>query len=925
MQKNSATLFLLISLLMPCIAGCKESRKYRIGVSQCSSDDWRQKMNAEIEREILLHPDAEVEIRSAEDDSRRQIEDIRYFRDSGFDILIVAPNEAAGLTPVIKEVHEGGMSVVIFDRDINGSYYTSRQQVDNIGLGMQAAEYAATLLPDGGKVIEIRGLDGSTPSDGRSKGFHQAAPAAGLDIVASAAGNWNNERAESVADSMLVLFPDAGLVYAHNDRMAIAAAEVARRRGLDLKVIGIDAAPEIGIRAVSDGRIDATFLYPTEGHRLIRTAMAILKGEKFDREILLPHSSAVDKTNADILLLQNHEIEEQTEQITYLKDQVADYWTRHSAQTTLFYAAIIILLLLSGLLFTLLRAFWAHKRWQREILEQNSLLQAQRDNEKALNEQLREATRAKLVFFTNVSHDLRTPLTLISEPVRELARANNLTPSQHSLMQIAAKNVRILRRLINQILDFRKFENGKMTLSLSEVCVGELLVDWVEAFRPLAVSRGLKLSADLGVGKEFTMSVDVEKLERVFFNLVSNAIKYTPAGGRIMIDAAIEGDMLVISVSDTGLGISAEDLGNIFDRFFQVDKIHPNGSGIGLSLAKAFVELHDGTITADSQPDQGSVFTVSIPVRHVAATESPQASITSTQLENDQDKEARNSVGMGKEIYEELAPVELIGAELPSEESDNRPRVLIVDDNPDIRTMVRLLLKDDYRVLEADNGQTGFKAATRMIPDLIICDVMMPGTDGLECCRQIKEEPSTTHIPVLMLTACSMDEQRIQGYDSGADGYLAKPFDGDLLKKRIENLIANRLRLRKAWSEGLPGVMDSRQDEEPKQRAGANEFYDKFLRKVNEEMDDPDLSVDSLASQLGMGRSQFYRKIKALTGYSPVELLRNLRLSKGRELLLTTDLSISEIAYRVGFASPAYFTRCYRTLYNETPSDVRSR
>ena len=277
MKRVVIRLVLLLSLVLT-FSGCREQKHYRIGVSQCSRDDWRNKMNDEIYREIMFHPEAEVEIRSADDSNEKQIADIRYFKDNGFDIIIAAPNEAEAITPVIKEVYESGMPVIIFDRDINGDYYTASIGVDNEAIGRSAAQYAASLTGKGGRVIEIRGRHDSSPATGRHEGFVTEAARAGLEIVASAYGDWNYEDATVAADSLFNIYKDIDLVYAHNDRMAIAASEVARRHGLDLKVIGIDAAPEIGIRAVADGVIDATFFYPTEGYGLIRTALDILEG-----------------------------------------------------------------------------------------------------------------------------------------------------------------------------------------------------------------------------------------------------------------------------------------------------------------------------------------------------------------------------------------------------------------------------------------------------------------------------------------------------------------------------------------------------------------------------------------------------------------------------------------------------------------------
>ena len=845
---------IFIVIMLSVFQSCKEETKYRIGVSQCSNDDWRTKMNEEIQREIMFHPEATVEIRSADDSNEKQIADIRYFADNGFDIIIAAPNEADAITPVIEEVYDAGIPVIVFDRNINGDSYTAYQGVDNVGIGKSAADYARHLLPDGGNVIEIHGLAGSTPAVGRHEGFAKEAELKGIDIIASAYGNWNYEDAAIKVDSLLNIYDDVDLIYAHNDRMAIAASDVARKHGKDIRIIGIDAAPEIGIKAVADSVIDATFLYPTEGYRLIRTALNILSGRPYEREKILPLSSAVDLSNADILLLQNESLEEETSKIKYLKSQVDDYWNRHSAQTSLFYAMIIILLLLFGVLFLVLRAFWQRKKHQNVLMSQNKILEEQRDTQRELNEQLNAATQSKLVFFTNVSHDLRTPLTLIAEPVEQLAVADNLTPQQSMLMKIANKNVKILRRLINQILDFRKYENGKLNLNLVESKFGTLVKEWAESFNSIARKRDITLTVDVTLDKDFTLAVDAEKIERVFFNLMSNAFKYTPDNGSIKFSCGLDGDNLRFSIEDTGHGIGADDINNIFDRFYQVDKIHPNGSGIGLSLAKAFVELHGGSIAVESILGVGSKFTVTLPVVHVEECMPADTDNLITKAD----------VNAELDRLEEVDRTTTAGTELPL--------LLVIDDNADIRRMIGELLKDEYNIVTAPDGREGVRLAAKYVPDLIICDVMMPVMDGLECCRIIKDEVSTSHIPVLMLTACSMDEQRARGYDSGADGYLSKPFNSTVLKSRCRNLIDNRKRIKNLWSSNGGG------DVKAKERNASvpvndvdSEFYSKVLDIMKKEMGNPDLNVDSLASMMGLGRSQFYRKIKALTNYSPVE------------------------------------------------------
>lgn len=943
MKRTNLIITLIFLLLAVVPSGCRRQKTYRIGISQCSEDDWRAKMNDEVLREIMLHEDATVEIRSANDDNATQIADIKYFADNGFDIIIAAPNEAGAITPVISEVYHKGIPVIVFDRDVDGTEYTAHIGTDNEGIGSAAGRYALHLLAprtSSPRAIELYGLRGSTPAAGRHTGFTREFTDGGGVIVATGYADWNQSDAERVADSLLTLYPDIDLIFAHNDRMAIGASNVARRKGLrDIRIIGIDAAPEIGIKAVADSVIDATFLYPTEGHRLVKTALAILKGEPYEKETVLPASSAVDLSNADILLLQNQSLLQETAKMKELKTRIDDYWSKHSAQTSLFYASMVILVLVFFSLFLLLRAFWQRKRHQQALMEQNRLLEEQSreqkrlaETQKELNIQLQEAIQSKLAFYTNVSHDLRTPLTLIAEPLAQLSEASNLTPRQKNLLRLADKNTKILARLINQILDFRKFENGKLSLNLTEVDFKEAAAEWLDSFAEVARRRDIKLTLDAPERGDIHLAIDSEKMERIFFNLISNAIKYTPDNGSIRVSYTFDDKNLTLRVADTGIGIPHDDLGNIFDRFFMVDQVRPHGSGIGLSLVKAFVELHKGTITAESVVGKGSVFTVVIPVTHVSeVSEVPSRLISQEDINIE--LAATDSF-----IESDLSPLPPDAAS----SGEDKPRLLVIDDNPDIRNLVGEILGEEYEIHQAADGREGLAKAARLVPDIIICDIMMPVMDGLECCRRIKEEVSTSHIPVVMLTACSLDEQRVEGYESGADGYIAKPFSGEVLKARCRSLLQNRKRIKDLWQGKVPGMDGASPDTAPlaapaevaeSQRTPAlpkvgnadpdNEFYARFLQIFQEEISNPNLNIEQLASKMGLGHSQFYRKIKALTNYTPVELMRQLRLKQARHLLTTTTRSVSEIAYEVGFSSPAYFTKCYRTAFGQTPSELR--
>jgi signal transduction histidine kinase/DNA-binding response OmpR family regulator len=606
-----------------------------------------------------------------------------------------------------------------------------------------------------------------------------------------------------------------------------------------------------------------------------------------------------------------------------LKGKVDTYLTMSNLQRYLLEAAVVVLILIALVAFMLLRAYWAKKRHQEALSLQNQTLQEQRDNlvhlneeletERnkaiALNTQLEEATQAKLVFFTNVSHDLRTPLTLISDPIEQLSEAQNLDERQHTLINLAKKNCNILMRLINQILDFRKYENGKLELRLTETDLRVCFAEWADSFQAISFKRHVHFNLHINADDDLTMAVDVEKMERIFFNIVSNAFKYTAPNGTINIDVAANAEMLKFVVADTGSGISADDLPHIFDRFYRVDKVHAKGSGIGLALVKAFVNLHGGEITVDSQPGKGTTFTVTIPIKHV-----------------------NTDVYVGKEIDATTVNTELTPIEAPEVDADDdRLCVLAIDDNADIRAYIRTMLGDTYRVIEATDGVQGIKMASKYVPDLIICDVMMPNMDGMECVRRLKAEINTSHIPVLMLTACSLDEQKIQGYESGVDAYLSKPFSAGVFMARCKALIENRKRIKAFHDDSYAVSAEPTQsaattvEKKAREKDIDSEFYNRFMKIVEKELSNPDLSVEELGARLGMSRVQFYRKIKAITNYSPVELVRNIRLKRAAKMLSSSERTVSEIAYEVGFTTPSYFTKCFKEYFGESPSDLQHR
>ena len=903
--------YLLLSIL--CLAGilmsCTQKHtRYRIGVSQCSDDEWRHKMNNEIVREALFYDGVEVEIRTAKDNNRNQIADIKYFIDKKVDLLIVAPNEAAAITPVVEKAYRQGIPVVVIDRKILSDKYTAFVGADNYEIGTDVGQYILNRLHGKGKVLEITGLEGSTPAMERHKGLTDVLKEEpGIEITASVDGAWLQSVAGEKMDSVFQTNKNIDLVFAQNDRMAIGAYLSARQQQLEKEMlfVGIDALPgkEYGVEQIINGVLDATFIYPTGGDKVVQVAMDILEKRPYERDTKLS-TALVDKTNARVMQLQTDHITEQDGKIERLNNQVNEYLSRYSAQTMFLYACLIILLLFAALLAIIVRAYWTKNRMNMELSRQKKKLEEQRDQLISLSKQLEEATHAKLVFFTNVSHDFRTPLTLVADPVEQLLEDKTLTPRQQSLLKVVHKNVHILLRLVNQILDFRKYENDKLELVRANMNLRVQLQEWSHSFQTLALKKHIHFVLEVNDDRaDYLMAVDAEKMERVYFNLLSNAFKFTPENGTITVTLSTltkeEGGRYArLVVADTGSGISVQHIRHIFDRFYQIDVNHA-GSGIGLALAKAFVELHGGEITVDSVEGKGTVFTVDIPMTVV---EEPSADLV---------QEPRITQ---QTVVEELEDMET-EEQIPDE---NKECILIIDDNADVRDYVKSLLKEEYTVIEAPDGRAGLKKAMKYVPDAIICDVMMPVMDGLECCRKLKTELQTSHIPVMLLTACSLDEQRIQGFECGADSYISKPFNSKLLLVRLRNLMDNHKRLKQFFGDKTTLSKEPVSDVD-------KGFVDRFRELIEENLADSELSVEDLGSKMGLSRVQLYRKIKALTNYSPNELVRIARLKKAASLLASSEKTISEITYEVGFTSPSYFTKCYKDYFGESPTDFLKR
>ena len=735
MRKNlqfAITILILLGLLTSC---SQDTKKFRIGVSQCSDDIWRDKQNSELKIGAYFHDNVELRFAAAYDSDERQIQQIDSLVETGIDLLIVAPNQVSTISPAIDRAYDKGIPVIVFERKTNTKKYTAYMGADNYEMGHLMGEYVANRLNERGRIIEVMGLEGSSPAIERHNGFREAiAQHPGIQVVATLQGDWTEPTAYNTVKQWLDKNKDAGnidLVFGMNDRTAMGARKAFKEVGGALPLFcGIDglSGENGGIRLVQDSLLDASYIYPTHGDQLLQLAVDILEGKPYEKETKLM-SALVTQENARVLLMESEEIMRQSRNVEQLHEKASQYLDQLASQRTLTFVALAAILLLLALLAGIYMYYLQRARIQDERTKME---------------------REQLDFYTQVSHELRTPLTLIQGPLDQLLRTddfNGASDEARELFTIVRRNTHHLTGLVNKMLDAQ---------------VGTPVQEMTSA---------------------------------------------------------------------------------------QVDAI-----------------------------------TVSQPIAKPAAA---------------------------------------------TEQDEDAPTVLIVDDNADIRTYLRSILQGQYRLLEAEDGQRGLELAREQVPDLIVSDVMMPVMNGLEFCQQVKRDGISSHIPVILLTARALEKHQIEGYESGADAYITKPFSPELLLARIDNLLQSRHQLKDLWGmkPATESVAEAATPTEAIVVAATTPIEDAFISQfkkiVEERLSDSNLSVEDLAADMGLSRVQLYRKVKALTGSTPIDLLRKARLAQARRLLQESTLSVSEIAYQVGFASPSYFTKCYKDEFGTAPGESR--
>lgn len=722
MKTGKKHIILYVILLLLVFVSCSDRRTV-IGVSQCSDDLWRQKVNREIKIGQYQYKNVDVVFASADNNGQRQARQIDSLVKAKVDLLVVAPSDVKTVAPAIERAYRAGIPVILYDRMIESTHYTAYIGTDNVAIGKEVADYLAHQLQGRGTVVEITGERGSTPVADRHRGFMQGMKAFPQIQVVTLEGDWNLAGAKKLMRQYMDAGKPVDAVFGHNDAEAWGAQQAAKEKNRDKQIlfVGIDGLPgeNQGVDLVAKGVMTASYIYPTKGEAIVPLAMNILQGKPYKRMNYF-QSALVTAENAKLIDMQYKEIEDQTADLNTIYSSINEYMKMYRWQKIISILAVAVVVLLLIMIF-----------YRRKV---------RREKEK-LNKQRKQMADEKIAFFTNVSHQLRTPLTLVSGPLNRLMQADNYTDEQKMLLQVVSRNVGQLETLTADVLNFK---------------------DQVDAMN--------QATADEASEKELS--------------------------------------------------------------------------------------------------------------QHVL-------------------RDSRHQMLLQQDV-EELSTI------------------LIVDDNEDIRSYLRVLLAGQYYVIEASDGQNGLRLAKESVPDLIVSDVMMPVMDGLTFCSKIKEDEVTSHIPVILLTARSDESQRIEGYEHGADAYITKPFNDHLLLVRISNLLQARRQKKNDEAKQMLSAEDIQTDE-----PGERMFLERFKKAAKLHIGDANLRMDDLGSELSLSKVQMYRKVKALTGKTPAEVLREMRMQKAYSLLKQTDKTISEVAAEVGFAIPGYFSACFKKQFGINPTELR--
>jgi signal transduction histidine kinase/AraC-like DNA-binding protein len=913
--------FFLLIITLPLNISCNKKvkeKQFVIGFSQCTTHDvWRKYMQKEMERELAFHPEIKLIVKDANLSSEKQIEQIKELINDKVDLLIASPSEAKPITPIIEQAVLRKIPVILVDRNIMTKNYSAYIGANNYKVGEDAATYANALLNGHGNVLEIGGVDiGSSADIGRHTGFTDVLKQyEGIKYITRLSEDWDGAplEAEKELTSELIKHKDVQLVFTQNDRIGFGCYKVCKKLGIENKIfiIGVDGLPgeNGGIDLVNRGMLKATILYPTGGKEAIQTAVNILEKKPFQKEneLLI---SIIDSTNVRMMNLQSQKILSQQNEIERQQDILSEQIRVYNNQKTFNNILTIALCLVVILGTTVFFSWRKNKRITKKLQLQNEEISRQSVQLIEVSAKAEDAHQAKLNFFTNISHEFRTPLTLIFAPLSELISNERIQQDTRLALQLIQRNVVRLYRLVNQLMDFRKIEFKKMKLHVSENELIDFTHEIVSSFEVLAKSKNIDLEF-LTTERSLYVWFDPTMIDKVIFNVLSNAFKFTKEHGRIHVSISKNNEYAVIKIEDDGIGMSKEVIDHGFEPFFQGENENYKGTGLGLALSKELMELHHGSIIVNSEKKKGSTFEISLPFG--------KSQFGRDEFESNTNKEC--FVIEDANIYTtDLYDIN----EGPNSNFDSFPpkylTVLLIEDNNEMREYLRSRLSTDYTIIEAEEGNTALQLAFDAVPDLILCDIVIPGKNGLELTKIFKSDIRTSHIPVVLLTAKDQENQKIEGMETQADAYITKPFNLLFLQKTIKSLLQNRIKIKEHYS----GEIMSEEKLHLSKKAD-RKFIIEFKAIVENNIGNENFGIPNICNEMRISRVQLYRKIKAILNCNVNDYIVTTRLQKAKYYMQHENLSISEIAFKSGFSSPAYFSTVFKSKFGVTPKAFKEK
>ena len=874
-------------------------------------------MQKEMERELAFHPEIKLIVKDANLNSERQIEQIQEFMDEKVDLLIASPADAEAITPIIDKAHAKGIPVILVDRGITSEDYTAFIGASNYKVGQEAGTYAASLLKGHGNVLEIGGIDvGSSADIGRHTGFTDILRQhGGIKYVGRISEDWDSDSlgaAKNLADQ-LIKDNNIQLIYTQNDRIGLGCYNVCKQLGIANRIfiIGTDGLPghNGGIDLVNRGELKATILYPTGGKEAIQTAVNVLENKPYEKENEL-YSNIIDSSNVRMMNLQSqktlslqNDIERQQ---NMLAEQIRIYDNQKKFNNILTLAFCLVLILGTTVYFS-----WKkNKRITKKLRSQNEEISRQSLQLKDISAKAEQAHQAKLNFFTNISHEFRTPLSLIFAPLGELISNKRIQQDTRQSLQLIQRNVMRLYMLVDQLMDFRKIELKKMELKVSENDLVGLVQEIVNSYKVMAKSKNIDLEFLINE-RSLLVWFDANMIDKVIFNVLSNAFKFTREGGSIIVSISRSTEKAIINIEDNGIGMTKEVIDHAFEPFFQGEYENYKGTGLGLALAKELVELHHGSINVKSENRNGSNFEISLLLGNTHF-EKNECQSTSGNKESFHDLDANNDTTEIVNILRYSHNSNLIS------ESTKYLTVLIIEDNVEMLEYLSSRLSKDYSVIESEDGNKALQLAFDSVPDLILCDIVIPGKNGLELTHIFKSDVRTAHIPIILLTARDEESQKIEGMENQADAYITKPFNLLFLQKTIKSLLENREKIKEHYS----GEISSEEKLHTTKKED-RKFMIEFTSIVENNIGNEKFGVQNICDLMGISRIQLYRKVKKVFHCNVNDYIVNTRLQKAKYYMQHENFNISEIAFKSGFSSAAYFSTVFKSKFGKTPTKFK--